>query len=60
MLKYAVKIPFDGVMLYVTEGDPKFNYRIKTFDTIEKAREHADIWGDAVVVELDDDCEIEL
>jgi len=50
--KYAVMVPFDGVMLYVTEGDSKFHLRVKLFDTEPKALEHAALWGEhAVVVE---------
>ena len=50
--KYAVMIPFDGEMLYVTEGDTKFHFQAKLFDTQEKALEHANLWGDhAKVVE---------
>ena len=48
MSKYAVKIPFDhdlSDMLYVTEGDTKFQLRAKLFDTIEEAEEHALLWG---------------
>jgi len=48
-------------MLFVTEGDTKFKLRIKLFDTIDEAREHAELWGEnAVVVELDEDYEILL
>ena len=50
--RYAVMIPFDGEMLYVTEGDTKFHFQAKLFDTQEKALEHANLWGDhAKVVE---------
>lgn len=62
--KYAVKVPFGSEnddMLFVTEGDTKFKLRIKLFDTIDEAREHAELWGEnAVVVELDEDYEILL
>ena len=61
MLKYGVKVPLDGVMLFVTEGDSKFRLRIKTFDSIDEAWEHASLWGDdAIVVELNDDYEVAL
>lgn len=64
MAKYAIKVPFgheDDDMLFVTEGDTKFKLRIKTYNTANEAREHAETWGDrAVVVELDDDYEILL
>ena len=64
MVKYAIKIPFgkdDDDMLFVTEGDTKFKLRIKTFDTVSEAYEHAHLWGpNALVVELDDDFEILL
>lgn len=54
-MKYAVKVPFntgdkEDDMLFVTEGDPKFSFRIKLFNTSEDAREHADIWGSGAVV----------
>lgn len=62
MTKYAVKIPFDhdlSDMLYVTEGDTKFQLRAKLFDTVEEAEEHALLWGDkAVVVEFNEDTNI--
>lgn len=64
MAKYAVKVPFgdeEADRLFVTEGDTKFKLRIKLFDTVEQAREHAETWGPgATVVELDDDYEILL
>jgi hypothetical protein len=62
--KYAVKVPMgeeEDDMLFVTEGDTKFKLRIKTFNTISEAYEHAHIWGPhSLVVELDDDYEINL
>ena len=61
MLKYGVKVPLDGVMLFVTEGDTKFRLRIKTFNDLDEAWQHASLWGeDAIVVELNDDYEIAL
>lgn len=64
MTKYAIKVPLgheDDDMLFVTEGDTKFKLRIKTFDTISEAYEHAHAWGpNSLVVELDDDYEILL
>lgn len=64
MAKYAIKVPFgheDDDMLFVTDGDTKFKLRIKTFNNVTEAREHAELWGPkAVVVELDDDYEILL
>jgi hypothetical protein len=52
MNKYAVMVPMDGDMLYVVEGDTKFQLRAKLFDTEEEATEHAEIWGEhAAVVE---------
>lgn len=64
MARYAVKVPFgheDDDMLFVTEGDSKFKLRIKLFDTVKDAYDHAELWGEnAVVVELDDDYEILL
>ena len=52
-MRYAVKVPFDDDdWLYVVEGDSKFQLRVKKFDTIEEAEQHADIWGEqAIVVE---------
>ena len=62
MTKYAVKVPFDheqSDMLYVTEGDTKFHLRVKLFDTVEEAEEHAKLWGDnATVVEFNEDTNI--
>ena len=53
---YAVKIPFDDDMLYVTEGDSKFHLRVKVFNNIKDAQEHAALWGDkAIVVEYEGD-----
>lgn len=49
-MMYAVKIPFDGVMLYVTEGDAKFNYRAKPFHSYQEAQDHAILWGEGAVV----------
>ena len=55
MSKYAVRVPFDEEMLYVTEGDTKFQLRVKLFNTKEEANLHADLWGElAEVVEYDD------
>lgn len=49
---YAIMVPMDGDMLYVTEGDSKFHLRVKLFETYEEAQKHADIWGaHAIVVE---------
>jgi hypothetical protein len=59
--KYAVKTPFEDGLLFVTEGDSKFQLRIKTFETAEDARDFASHFGDGcVVVELDDDYELLL
>ena len=56
---FAVKIPFDDNdddMLYVTEGDSKFHLRVKVFNNIKDAQEHAARWGDkAIVVEYEGD-----
>lgn len=58
-MSYAVKVPFDGEMLYVTEGDTKFQLRAKLFDTKEEAQQHADIWGEhAEVVEYTEESEL--
>ena len=47
-----VPIDDDSDMLYVTEGDTKFQLRAKLFDTEQQAKEHAELWGEhAVVVE---------
>jgi hypothetical protein len=48
--KYAVMIPFDGEMLFVTQGDTKFQLGARLFDTEEKAAEHAALWGEGAVV----------
>lgn len=59
MSKYAVMVPMDGEMLYVTEGDTKFQLRAKLFDTEQQATEHAELWGEqAVVVEYTERSEI--
>jgi len=56
MTKYAIQIPFDGETLYVTEGDTKFQLRVKLFDTREEAEQHAQSWGEhAEVVEYKGD-----
>lgn len=58
-IKYAVKVPFDDGMLYVTEGDSKFHLRVKLFDTEQQANEHAILWGErAVVVDYTEGSEI--
>ena len=58
-MSYAVKVPFDGEMLYVTEGDTKFQLRAKLFNTKEEAQQHADRWGEhAEVVEFTGDSEL--
>jgi hypothetical protein len=50
--RYAVMIPFDDEMLFVTQGDGKFQLGARLFDTEQKAEEHAALWGkNAVVVE---------
>lgn len=52
-------VPMDGEMLYVTEGDTKFQLRAKLFDTEQQAKEHAELWGEqAVVVEYTERSEI--
>jgi hypothetical protein len=59
--KYAVMVPIDdsGDMLHVTEGDTKFQLRVKLFDTEQQAKEHAELWGDhAIVVEYTQPSEI--
>lgn len=57
--KYAVTIPVDGDMLYVTEGDSEFHVRAKLFDTIQQATSHAELWGEqATVVEYIDESDI--
>jgi hypothetical protein len=48
--KYAVMIPFDDEMLFVTQGDVKFQLSARLFDTEEKAEEHAALWGEGAVV----------
>jgi hypothetical protein len=48
--KYAVMIPFDGEMLFVTRGAVKIPLGARLFDTEEKAEEHAAIWGEGAVV----------
>jgi hypothetical protein len=48
--KYAVMIPFDGEMLFVTHGDVKFQLGARLFDTEDKAEEHAALWGEGAVV----------
>ena len=59
--KYAVMVPIDdsGDMLYVTEGDTKFQLRAKLFDTEQQAKEHAELWGkQAVVVEYTEESDL--
>lgn len=56
---YAIKVPFDDDMLYVTEGDTKFHLRVKLFDTREEAEKEAAIWGEhSVVVEYTEESEL--
>lgn len=47
---YAIQVPFQDVMLYVTEGDSKFQLAVKLFDTRQDANNHAILWGDGAVV----------
>lgn len=47
---YAIKVPFQDVMLYVTEGDSKFQLAVKVFNTRQEAKNHAILWGDSAVV----------
>lgn len=57
---YAVKVPFDDTMLYVVEGDSKFQLRPKMFETEDAAQAHAEIWGEsAIVVEYKEDEDVE-
>lgn len=52
-------VPMDGDMLYVTEGDSKFQLRARLFDTEQQATEHAELWGEhAVVVEYTEESEV--
>lgn len=62
MMKYAIKVPFDGDdMLYLTEGDSKFKIHIKTFDSAPEAHAFAQqYYVDYVVVELDGETELFL
>lgn len=48
---WAVKVPFDGIYMYLTEGDSKFHQRVRTFETREKAEVYASLWGDDCIVE---------
>jgi len=48
--KYAVMVPFDDEMLFVTQGVTKFQLGAKVFDTEEKAEEHAALWGENAMV----------
>ena len=47
---WAVKVPFDGIYMYLTEGDSKFHQRVRTFETREKAEAYASLWGDDCIV----------
>ena len=47
---WAVKVPFDGIYMYLTEGDSKFHQRVRTFETREKAEVYASLWGDDCIV----------
>ena len=47
---WAVKVPFDGIYMYLTEGDSKFHQRVRTFETREKAEKYASLWGDDCLV----------
>ena len=52
--KYAIKVPFDGIWLYLTERDPEFQIRVRTFDSFEKATEFAQAWGVYKIVGYDE------
>jgi len=55
MNKYAIRIPFDGDYILVTEGNWN-DIKVRTFDTEEEAEDHARIWGaSAEVVEITED-----
>lgn len=58
-IKYAVKVPFDGEMLYVTQGGNMAHIRARLFDNEQQAKEHAILWGEqAIVVEYIDESDI--
>ena len=48
---WAVKVPFDGIYMYITEGDSIFQVRVRTFETREEAKKYASLWGDDCIVE---------
>ena len=55
--KYAVKIPFDGKYLWITEGTGKpfpNSLKVRTFDTREDAKVYAQPWTSAIVEEYNE------
>lgn len=51
-MKYGVKIPFpDGELLWVTQGDSKFNLQPILFDSEQEAIYYAStVWGNVAKV----------
>ncbi len=52
-MKYGIKVPlFDSELLWVTQGDSKFQLRPVLFETREEAEEYAlNVWGNTAIVE---------
>jgi hypothetical protein len=53
-MRYAIKVPFEDSWLYLTEGDSKFQLRVLTFETREKAEKFAEPWAFYEIVEYDE------
>lgn len=51
--QWAILVPLleDDHWLYLTEGDSKFNLKVKTFDTASEAYEFAQPWEIYKIVE---------
>lgn len=54
-MRYAIKVPFDGIWIYLTEGDSIFQLRVRTFETREKAEKFAEPWVVYEIVEYGED-----
>jgi len=58
---YAIKIPYPDGDEWLTEGDSKFQLRIKTFEEEDEAYLWAHKWShSARVIEIDDDSDLKL
>jgi hypothetical protein len=53
-MRYAIKVSLGDSWVYLTEGDPKFQMRVRTFKSKKKAKEFAEPWVFYEIVEYDE------